>query len=222
MSNEVVVVVAGGEPPQADAMLAVPLDATVIAADGGLEHARTLGLDVAEAVGDFDSAAPELIEAAEAQGVILRRHPEAKDATDLELALEAALARSPRRVVMIAGAGERLDHLVGALLLLGSDKWAEVELDAVVGTARVYVVRGERELAGRTGELISLLAVHGPAYGVRTEGLEYELGGETLEPGSSRGVSNVFVRETARVSVDEGVVLAIRPHSLDPTREGAL
>jgi thiamine pyrophosphokinase len=121
-------------------------------------------------------------------------------------------------VVVIAGTGERLDHLVGALLLLGSEKWAGVELDAVVGAARIHVVRRERELAGRTGELVSLLPVHGPASGVTTMGLEFELRGETLEPGSSRGVSNVFVRDTARVSVGEGVLLAVRPHALDPPR----
>ena len=39
----------------------------------------------------------------------------------------------------------------------------------------------------------------------------YPLRGETLEPGSSRGVSNVFAASEARISVDDGVLLAIRP-----------
>jgi thiamine pyrophosphokinase len=56
-----------------------------------------------------------------------------------------------------------------------------------------------------------VLAVNGPAIGVTTEGLAYPLRGETLEPGSSRGVSNVFESEAARISVDDGVLLAIRP-----------
>ena len=211
MSEEVVVVVAGGEPPPPEAALAVALGAYVIAADGGLEHARRLGLDVTEAVGDFDSASPEGVAAAEAAGVRLRRHPEAKDASDLELALEAALARAPARVVVIAGAGGRLDHLLAALLLLASERWRSVELDAVVGSAHVHVVRGERELFGRVGELLSLVPVHGPAEGVRTEGLAYELRGETLAAGSSRGVSNVFEAERARVTLERGVMLAIRP-----------
>ena len=37
------------------------------------------------------------------------------------------------------------------------------------------------------------------------------LRGETLEPGSSRGVSNVFADETAHVTVEDGVLLAILP-----------
>lgn len=205
------VVVAGGEPPRPEAALGVPSDAFVIAADGGLEHARALGLGVALVVGDLDSASPEAVAAAEAAGVRVERHPAAKDATDLELALEAALARSPRRILVLAGEGGRLDHLLSALLLLGSPRWAGAELDAWIGAARVHVVRGQRELAGEPGELVSLLALHGPAEGVVTEGLLYPLAGETLAPGSSRGVSNVFAGARALVRLEQGVLLAVCP-----------
>lgn len=211
MSEEVVVVVAGGAPPDPEAALAVPPGATVIAANGGLRHATALGLDVTEAVGDFDSASPETVEAAERAGVRLRRHPEAKDASDLELALEAALERSPSRILVLAGVGDRIDHLLAAVLLLGSDRWAAVEVDTLIGGTRAHVIRGHRELGGRAGELMSLVALHGRAEGVSTEGLRYELSDEPLEPGSSRGVSNVFAADVARITVERGVVLAIRP-----------
>ena len=73
------------------------------------------------------------------------------------------------------------------------------------------MLRGERELEGEPGELVTLLAVNGPAEGVTTVGLAYALRGETLEPGSSRGVSNVFAASRARVTVERGVLLAVRP-----------
>ena len=218
MSNEVVVVVAGGEAPPADAVQAVPPGAHVIAADGGLAHAHALGLDVQLAVGDFDSAPEAAVKAAEANGTRIERHPAEKDATDLELALDAALALDPERIVVLAGVGERLDHLLSALLLLGSRCYEDVELDAVVGPARVHVIRRQRTLEGVPGELVSLLALHGPAEGVRTEGLAYPLAGETLEPGSSRGVSNEFLAKTALIAVGKGTLLAMRP---GPETEGA-
>jgi thiamine pyrophosphokinase len=185
----------------------------VIAADGGLEHAQALGLDVALAVGDFDSASPEAVATAESGGTRVVRHPAEKDATDLELALGEALAFSPARILVLAGVGDRLDHLLSLLLALGSRRLGAVDVDAVVGEALVHVVRGERTFTGEAGELLSLLPVHGPAEGVRTEGLAYELRGETLEPGSGRGVSNVLTTTTARVSVERGTVLAVRPGS---------
>ena len=65
---------------------------------------------------------------------------------------------------------------------------------------------------GEAGELVSLLAVNGPAEGVTTDGLAYPLRDETLEPGSTRGVSNVFATESARVAGRPAAsLLAIRP-----------
>jgi thiamine pyrophosphokinase len=211
VSNEMVVVVAGGAPPEPEAVRAVPPSARVVAADRGLDHALALGLDVTVAVGDFDSASHEALAAARSAGIPVERHPAAKDATDLELALDTALALGPARILVLAGVGERLDHLLSALLLLGAERYASVELDARIGRASVHVIRGERELDGAPGELVSLFALGGPAEGIRTEGLAYPLAGETLGPGSSRGVSNELVAESARVSVERGTLLAVRP-----------
>ena len=210
MTGTVVVVVAAGSPPSARALEAIPPGATVIAADGGADHALAAGLPVELAVGDFDSAAPETVGALERAGRV-ERHPAAKDETDLELALAAALALAPARILVVGGTEGRLDHLLGELLLLGSDALAAAEVDAVLDDARVHVVRGERTLAGREGELLSLFALHGPAEGVVTEGLRYPLRGETLAPGSGRGLSNVFAAAEARISLARGVLLAIRP-----------
>jgi thiamine pyrophosphokinase len=211
MREEMVVVISGGAPPRPDAALAIPLGSTVIAADGGLEHANALGLDVTTVIGDFDSVSADALARAEESGVRLVRHPAEKDATDLELALDEALGHSPERILVLAGDGGRLDHLLSTLLLLGSQRYARTRIDAEIGAARVHVLRGERQLSGSPGELVSLLALHGPATGVWTEGFEYVLAGDTLEPGSSRGVSNVFAADTASIRVEHGVLLAIRP-----------
>ena len=211
MSEEIVVVVSGGNPPDPRSVLRVPPGAPVIAADRGLDYALALGLDVTVAVGDFDSVTTEALAAAEKAGVPIERHPPDKDATDLELALDAAVGMAPGRILVLAGTGGRLDHELSALLLLASDRYAAADVDALVGAALVHVVRGSRELVGQRGELCTLLAANGSAVGVTTEGLQYPLRGETLEPGSSRGVSNVFEGEAARIEVEQGVLLAILP-----------
>ena len=95
--------------------------------------------------------------------------------------------------------------------MLASPSLAHVEVTARMGEARLAVVRRHVELRGEPGELVSLLAVHGPARSVTTEGLAYPLSAETLLPGSSRGVSNVLVARRATVSLADGVLLAIQP-----------
>jgi len=211
VSERIVVVVSGGTAPASSAALAVPRGVPVIAADEGLEHALALGLDVTVAVGDFDSASSEAVTAAEAAGVRIERHPQEKDATDLELALDVAIELEPERILVLASDAGRLDHTLASVLLLASERYAGSEVDAFVGEARVHVVRDRRSLEGEPGELVTLLAGNGPAEGVRTEGLVYPLRGETLEAGSSRGVSNVFASAKATIAVERGVLLVVRP-----------
>ena len=206
--TDTVIVVAAGEGP---ALPDLPDSAFVIAADGGLDRALQLGLRPRVVLGDLDSVSEAALRWAEDEGVRVVRHPAEKDATDLELALDEAVALEARRVLVIASAGGRLDHLLSATLLLAAPAYAGVEIDALVGEALLHVVRDVRVLAGTPGEILTLVAVGGIARGVVTEGLAYPLRGETLQPSSSRGVSNVFSAPEARVTVERGVVLAIRP-----------
>lgn len=210
MQHDTVIVVAGGRPAALD-VRSLPASAPVVAADEGLDHALAAGLRVDVAVGDFDSASPAGLAAVEAAGVRVVRYPADKDATDLELALDEAAALGPRRLLVVGVDGGRLDHLLAGLLLLGAERYAAFEVDALLGRATAHVVRGERVLEGRPGELVSLLALHGPAEAVVTDGLVYPLRRETLLPGSSRGVSNVFAAREARVALERGVLLVLRP-----------
>lgn len=215
MNEPDVIVVAAGPGPS----LGLPSAPSVVAADGGADRADALGLAVDVVVGDLDSISGERLDELERHGTRIVRHPAAKDATDLELALDEAVGLGARRVLVVASAAGRLDHLLASLLLLGSDRYISLELDALVGEALVHVVRGSRTLAGHEGELLSLHALGGPAIDVATLGLAFPLHGETLEPGSSRGVSNVFTDRRVTVAVREGVLLAIRP---TPGPEAAL
>lgn len=210
MQHHTVIIIAGGGLPQAPPE-PLPAGVPVIAADAGVDHALALGLAVTTAVGDFDSATPAGLAAAEAAGAVVLRHPAAKDATDLELALDAAAALAPRRLLVLAAGGGRLDHLLGVALLLGSERYASYEVDALFGPAQAHVVREERRMTGEPGELVSLLPLHGAVEGVVTEGLVFPLRHETLEPGSTRGVSNVFAAPEAHVALERGVLLAVRP-----------
>jgi thiamine pyrophosphokinase len=207
--DRLVLIVTGGEPAAPAPVRPVP--DLVIAADGGLAHARTLGLAVDLVVGDMDSVSAEDLRAAKAAGARVERHPQAKDKTDLELALDTAVTGGAGRVLVIGGGGGRLDHFLANALVLASPAYDGVDVDAQVGGARIAVVRDRRELHGRPGDLLSLLPVNGPACGVRTEGLAYVLADEDLLPGSTRGVSNVFAAPTAVVELRTGTLLAVQP-----------
>jgi thiamine pyrophosphokinase len=211
-----VVVVAGGGPLDVAAAGLVPAEAIVIGADGGAHAAHAAGLRVHHAVGDFDSIAPDELEELQLAGAEIHRHPRDKDATDLELAMELAVGVGGDRLIVLGAWGDRLDHLAGELALLASDRWSGVEVEARLGAAQVHVIRRSLSLVGSAGELLTLLAVGGHATGVRTTGLRFSLSGDTLVPGSTLGVSNELLGGPATVSVETGVVVAIRPYPGSP------
>ena len=181
----------------------------VICADGGLDVAAAAGRHVDLVVGDFDSVSAEALAAATTAGVEIERHPVDKDESDLELALAAAVERAAGEIVVHLGGGGRLDHQLANLLVLASPRWATAEVSAVIGIGRVWVVRGRRALPLASGEPLALHAIGGPAHGVRTRGLRFDLHGESLDAMVARGIANEAAAEAPVITVDSGVVLAI-------------
>jgi thiamine pyrophosphokinase len=190
----------------------LPQGAFVIAADSGLEHAAALGLAVDVLVGDLDSASPEAVATAEGAGIRIERHPAAKDATDLELALEYALAAGATRVTVVSGGGgERLDHHLAELVLLAAERFAPLHLDARIGGARAVAIHAgdDVSLTGEPGAVLTLIALGGPATGLTVTGVRWPLTRDALEPGSTRGVSNEIVSSPVRIQLEGGNLLAV-------------
>ena len=208
---ETVIVFAGGDPIPPSAVLDLPADTFVIAADSGLDRAREAGLHIDLLVGDLDSISSEGRQDAEFRRTQIERHPVYKDATDMELALQAARKQGARKVIVIGGHGGRQDHYLANALLLPSPAFADLDIEWRAGRARLYAVHKALSLPGKVGASVSLLAVGGAVRGVTTEGLRWNLKGEDLEAGSTRGVSNEFKAETASIKVKAGTLLVVVP-----------
>ncbi len=209
-----VIVLAGGDPVGVPMRTSLPDAAFVVAADSGVHLAEPLQLHVDLVVGDFDSASPDAVERAVAAGARVERHPADKDATDLELAMDAAARAGAERIVVVGGAGGRLDHYLANIALLASPRFAAITLDAFVGAARIRVAHGgasPTEIDAAAGDTVSLLPVGGAARNITTKGLRYPLHGEDLPLGTTRGVSNVVVGAPATVTLGEGTLLVVRP-----------
>lgn len=208
---ETVIVFAGGDPIPPSAVADLPEDAFVIAADSGLDRARESGFTIDLLVGDLDSISSVGRQDAETHGTEIERHPVYKDATDMELALEAARRQGARNVIVIGGHGGRQDHYLANALLLPSPAFADLDIEWRAGRARLYAVHDALELTGKIGASVTLLAVGGPVRGVETSGLRWNLNGEDLDAGSTRGVSNEFQEERASVTVEAGTLLVVIP-----------
>lgn len=199
-----------GDPvPARDVVL--PTIDRVIAVDSGLHLANRLGLEVDVLIGDLDSVDPVQRDEARSRGVEFDVHPRDKDRTDVALALARARDDGASDVLVVGGAGGRLDHGLANLLALADPELAGIRIRAILGGATIHVVRTEAvTLSGTPGSLVSILAVGGDAV-VATEGLRWDLHGEVLAPTTTRGISNELHGPTATVAATTGVVLTIQP-----------
>jgi len=212
-------VIADGDVPEARTPLGDRLrrlvedGAMVIAADGGLAKARTIGLVPSLVVGDGDSLAPDILARLAEDGVEVQIHARAKDESDTELAIREAVRRGAVEVVVAGGLGGlRFDHALANVLLLGSPE-IQASVAIVDGDTSVRVIgrhgREELELFGLPGDVVSLLPLSDEVTGVSITGFAFPLDGATLRQGPTLGLSNELVSAHATVAVERGRLAVI-------------
>lgn len=175
----------------------------VIAADGGLRHLQRLGREPDLILGDFDSLGYVPENAAV--------YPVEKDDTDAMLAIRRGLERNFRRFVVYGGLdGVRLDHTVANFQTLRflTDHGAAGYLVGKKYLATV-VSNGSLTFSPKAKGIVSVFCLGADARGVTLEGLRYPLGNGVLTSGYPLGVSNHFVGENARISVESGSLLVL-------------
>lgn len=189
----------------ADYSLIRPLiqaDDKIICADSGYLHAEAMGLSPDAVVGDFDSIN---IEEVSCDYVFV--YPQKKDYTDGELAVEYAMTNGCDDIVLIGALGGRIDHELGNIALLKKIMQAGKSGRIISGNETVWLVDRKLSIAGRKGDLLSIIAVDGNPV-ITTSNLQYPLHKQTLSY-YCMGISNVFEKDIAGIEVENGSVLAI-------------
>lgn len=181
----------------------------LIAADGGANALFQIDLLPQLVIGDLDSLSSETRLWLEANRVEIQRFPAEKDETDLELALLLAAQRGAERIWVLAAFGGRWDQSLANMALLALPELENRDVRLIDQTQQAFLIRTEREIEGQAGDTLSLLPLGGFAHGVSTQGLYYPLHEASLHFARARGISNVIIEAPAKVSVREGLLLAV-------------
>ncbi|MBW2568361.1 MAG: thiamine diphosphokinase [Deltaproteobacteria bacterium] len=189
-------------------------DDLLIAADGGAHHCEAMGITPSVIAGDFDSLDPDELNKLQSSGVEIIQYPARKDQTDLELALELAVDRGADGIIVFGALGARWDMSIANILLLTLPKFSGVKLKFIEENQEITLLRSGEEftLNGKKGDILSLTALDQKVKGVTLSGLEYPLKNSTLQLGSTRGISNVMVENTATIYLKNGLLLCVHTH----------
>ena len=178
----------------------------VIAVDAGFAHLEAIGVAPDMAVGDFDS----LGYVPKARRV--SRHPVKKDKSDMELAMEKAVAWDHDELIIYGVLGARLDHTLANLQLFARFSERDVYVTAIGDTYAVRLLTGPDvfELPVTQGT-VSVFSANDTARGVIERGMAYSLDDEPLSNRTSRGLSNELTGEEATVAVEQGTLYVFYP-----------
>ncbi len=103
------IILLGGDITPTPRLIALCQNAVVIAADSGVRHASTLGLEVSLWLGDFDSTTPALLR--KFNHLSRQTFPREKDKTDGEIAVNEAISQGASELILVgAFGGPRTDH----------------------------------------------------------------------------------------------------------------
>lgn len=199
----------GGRLVKTPQLTTLPLPDLVIAADGGVKHAITLGCHVDLWVGDFDSS----------QGMNLniprQAVPADKDFTDTELAVKIAQERGANQLIFLGAFGGRFDHM--AAVLLSSLRWTEEGCNIILSSGDEWgwplLGKQTKRIYEPVGTQLSIVACS-PLEGLDLEGVRWPLEKASVPMGSGWTISNEVQDKKVTIALKKGRALIICTDSL--------
>ena len=174
----------------------------VICADGGINHAKKMGIAPNLTVGDFDSYKGEL------KGEVRRFNPE-KDYTDTHIAVNAALEKGYKEILLLGCIGTRMDHTLANVGILEYILKKGATGKMVNENNIITVIDKTTTLKPDGSKYVSLIPI-GKVKGVTLKNLKYTLDNYTMTFSESIGISNEFTHKDAVIEIEEGSLIVIK------------
>lgn len=190
----------------------IPHNAFIVAADGGLDHTRELGLSADVIVGDFDSLRGGMPAACERTIAL----PPEKDDPDMLSALKIGWAHGSRTFHIYGALGGRIDHTISNIQLMtllarhGGIGFLHGDGTIITAICDGELVFPENDV--RPGRMVSVFSHSDVSTGVSESGLKYELTDATMSNTRVNGVSNEFLDgKPAGIRVGHGTLIITFP-----------
>jgi thiamine pyrophosphokinase len=154
----------------------------LIAADGGSKTLTALGLIPHILIGDLDSTSKQQLLSLTNHQTIILRYPQAKNETDLELALQYALDQKFSEILIFGALGGRWDMSLANLFLLTypflqKNLTQPIKISIIEPNQTFNLITQNSPLIifGKPDDTVSLLPLSPIVEGVETDNLLYPL-----------------------------------------------
>ena len=153
-------------------------------------------------IGDFDSYTGEI----KCESII--KYPVKKDFTDSALAIEFALSKGYKKIIIYGAIGGMLDHTLANIALIANYTEKGIDISFVDGGNIAFALHNEKVVFDKNAKgRISVFSYTDTSLGVTEKGLLYEVDNVVLENRIPLGVSNEFIGKKSGISVENGTLI---------------
>ncbi len=186
----------------------------VIAVNGGSKHARAFNLIPRVIIGDLDSINKDDYAYFLRNGCEFKQYPKTKDKTDIHLAVDYAIEKGFEEILLLCVFGDRIDHVLANIFLLPKIAEAGIGVQIVDEFSQIVCIDKSGIIRGKIGEVVSLIPLSPIATGVKLDGLKFQPKNGTLKMSNTLGISNILTKQTAKIKIETGKLLVIKPNLL--------
>lgn len=200
----------------------------IIAADGGYKHLEDCEAVPNLAIGDFDSLGyvPKEDKICSVQlktdvdnktlkPLRVMQYPVNKDKSDLELAIDEAIAQKPNLIMVYGALGKRLDHTISTTQMLSHCSDYNIGIFCIGSDYSCVVVKGPSEFGlgipnkPNCDKTISVFSLTDVSLIEQSQGLKWQYVNTALTSSMSLGVSNEINSNQVKLKVKQGKVLMV-------------
>lgn len=185
-----------------------------VGVDKGVINLLDHGIVPEVGFGDFDSVSAAEMQRVEQYVSEVNRFQPEKDETDMELALNWAIAQNPETITIFGATGGRMDHTIGNIHLLLKPLLQSnaVKIQVVDNKNIIYLTKPSTHAISRNPQLkyVSFFPITLEVKGLTLRGFKYPLTNCHIPMGSTLCISNELVEDNGNFSYEEGILMVIR------------
>ena len=184
----------------------------IIVCDRGLEALYQLKIIPNHVVGDFDSVSPNVLTFYQNKPqVVFHTYNAEKDNTDTDIALKLAIKLKSSKITILGALGKRMDHAIANIHILKDALESEILCQILDEHNRIYLINKEMTLEKEKiyGKYVSLIPLTSTVEGLTLTGFKYPLNNYDLPVGTSLGISNEIIEDTAHIKMEKGILIVI-------------
>lgn len=181
----------------------------VICADGGLEKANDLGVVPNIILGDFDSVNSSVLSNYKSLNIETVAYPSEKDYTDMELAINHAVEKGFKEIVLIGASGTRLDHTVANMLFIERFYKRNINIKIIDNNNIIQMVTDNMAIPYRENYYVSIIPFSDNIEGLTLKGFKYPLNNVKVERGSTLCISNEISENIGVIQLKKGSAFVI-------------